>query len=68
LVPPLPAAPWTYKLEETLHAMLYWKGIIHTTAYTSKTAIYVKLTNNKRISMENFLLSLSSQTLGRYSV
>jgi len=59
--------PGHTRLEETLHITLYWRmrGTIHIHV---KTAVYVKLTNNTSTSMVNCLLSLSTQTLGKYYV
>ena len=57
--------PGHTRLEETLCAAMYWKGMRIPAVNLSKTAVNVKLIKDRSISMGNSLLSLSSQTLGK---
>eukprot|EP00804_Cyclotella_cryptica_P020905 CCRYP_011488-RA/>CCRYP_011488-RA protein AED:0.42 eAED:0.64 QI:0/0/0/1/0/0/2/0/155 len=49
--------PGHTRLEEALHAAMYWKGMQVPSDHMSKTVVYVKSTSDASISMGNSLLS-----------
>eukprot|EP00804_Cyclotella_cryptica_P024392 CCRYP_021136-RA/>CCRYP_021136-RA protein AED:0.20 eAED:0.26 QI:0/0/0/0.5/1/1/2/0/340 len=60
--------PGTTRLKETLHAVMYWKGLRHSTKPLSKNVINAKSTNDANVSTVNYLQNWWYQTPGRYYV